>query len=163
MGIKLRNRPKIDKIDIMILKALLKDARTPYVNIAKKCGISSNSVKSRVNRLKQEGVITGEITQIDPKYLGYNYIAFIPIQAYANKIESVSNFLKNTPNMVKVLEEIGAYNLNVVVALEQIEQINEVIGYIRTNPNVVSANALIVWDMGKVDKSKNLVIEEYEE
>jgi Lrp/AsnC family transcriptional regulator for asnA, asnC and gidA len=144
------------------MKALLKDARTPYVDIAKKCGISSNSVKFRVNRLKQEGVITGEITQIDPKALGYNYIAFIPIQACANEIESVSDFLKNTPNMVNVLHEIGAYNLNVVVALEQIEQINEVIGYIRTNPNVVSANALIVWDMGKVDNTKNLVIEEYE-
>ena len=155
-------RPKIDKTDIIILKALLKDARTPYVNIAKKCGISSNSVKFRVDRLKTDGVITGSITQVNPKCLGYNYIAFIPIQAYANEIESVSNFLKNTPNMVKVLNEIGAYNLNVVVALEQIEQINEVIGYIRTNPNVVSANALIVWEMGSVDQLQNIKIEEHE-
>ena len=155
-------RPKIDKIDIIILKALLKDARTPYVEIAKKCGISSNSVKFRVDRLKTDGVITGTITQVNPKGLGYNYITFIPIQACANEIESVSNFLKNTPNMVKVLNEIGAYNLNVVVALEQIEQINEVIGYIRTNPNVVSANALIVWEMGSVDQFQNIKIEEYE-
>ena len=155
-------RPKIDKTDIIILKALLKDARTPYVDIAKKCGISSNSVKFRVNRLKEEGVISGELTQVNPKYLGYNYTAFIPIQDCANDIESVSNFLKNTPNMVKVLPEIGTYNLTVVVPLEQIEQINKVIEYIRTNPNVVSANALIVWDMGKVDSAQNLVIEEYE-
>ncbi len=155
-------RPKIDKTDIIILKALLKDARTPYVEIAKKCGISSNSVKFRVDRLKKEGVISGELTQLNPKYLGYNYTAFIPIQSCANEIESVSNFLKNTPNMVKVLPEIGSYNLTVVVALEQIEQINKVIEYIRTNPNVVSANALIVWDMGKVDSAQNLVIEEYE-
>ena len=162
MGIKLAQRPKIDKTDVVILKALLNDARTPYVDIAKLCGISSNSVKFRIDRLKNEGVITREITQVNPKYLGYNYIAFIPIQACANEIESVHNFLKNTPNMVKVLVEIGAYNLNVVVALENIEQINEVIGYIRTNPNVVSANALIVWDMGRVDLPQNLEIEEYE-
>jgi Lrp/AsnC family transcriptional regulator for asnA, asnC and gidA len=158
----LENRPKIDKIDIIILKALLKDARTPYVNIAKKCGISSNSIKFRVDRLKMDGIITGSITQVNPKALGYNYIAFIPIQACANKISSVHEFLKKTPNMVTVLKEIGAYNLNVVVALEQIEQINEVIGYIRTNPNVVSANALIVWEMGPVDHLENLTLEEYE-
>ena len=109
-----------------------------------------------------DGVITGSITQVNPKYLGYNYIAFIPIQACANEINSVHEFLKKTPNMVTVLIEIGAYNLNVVVALEQIEQINEVIGYIRTNPNVVSANALIVWEMGSVDQLQNIVIEEYE-
>jgi Lrp/AsnC family transcriptional regulator for asnA, asnC and gidA len=158
----LGTRPKIDKIDITILKALLKDARMPYVDIAKKCGISSNSVKFRVDRLKMDGVITGSITQVNPKYLGYNYIAFIPIQACANEISSVHEFLKKTPNMVTVLVEIGAYNLNVVVALEQIEQINEVIGYIRTNPNVVSANALIVWEMGPVDHLENLTLEEYE-
>ena len=155
-------RPKIDKTDITILKALMKDARTPYVDIAKKCGISSNSVKFRVDRLKQDGVITGSITQVNPKHLGYNYIAFIPIQACANEISSVHEFLKKTPNMINVLVEIGAYNLNVVVALEQIEQINEVIGYIRTNPNVVSANALIVWEMGSVDQLQNINIEEYE-
>ncbi|MCW4022204.1 MAG: Lrp/AsnC family transcriptional regulator [Candidatus Bathyarchaeota archaeon] len=155
-------RPKIDKIDIIILKALLKDARTPYVDIAKRCGISSNSVKFRVDRLKMDGIITGSITQINPKALGYNYIAFIPIQACANEINSVHEFLKKTPNMVNVLVEMGAYNLNVVVALEQIEQINEVIGYIRTNPNVVSANALIVWEMEPVDHLENLTFEEYE-
>ena len=93
MGITLADRPKIDKIDIVILKALLNDARAPYVNIAKECGISSNSVKFRVDRLKEEGVITGEITQINPKYLGYNYIAFIPIQACANKIQSVFDYV----------------------------------------------------------------------
>ena len=156
------DRPKIDKIDIVILKALLNDARTPYVDIAKMCGISSNGVKFRVDRLKDEGVISGEITQINPKYLGYNYIAFIPIQACANKLQSVFDFLKKTPNLVNLLPEIGVYNITVVVALEQVEQINEVIAYIRTNPNVVSANALIAWDMGRVDKPQNLVIEEHE-
>ena len=49
-----------------------------------------------------------------------------------------------------------------VVALEQIEQINEVIRHIGTNPNVVSANALIVWEMGSVDQLKNIKIEEQE-
>lgn len=145
------------------MKALLNDARTPYVDIAKECGISSNSIKFRIDRLKEEGVITGEITQINPKYLGYNYIAFIPIQACANKIQSVYDFLKNTPNLVNILPEIGTYNLTVVIALEHVEQINKTIAYIRTNPNVVNANALIAWDMGRVDHPKNLVIEEYEE
>lgn len=158
---ELGQRTKIDEIDIVILKAMLKNARISYADIAKKCGISSNSIKLRFNRLKEEGIITGLITQVNPKKLGYNYIAFLPIQASANKIRKVYDFLKNTPNMINIFQEIGSYNILVTVALKKIENIDKVIAYIKGNPDVLTVNALIAWDLVMVDHAENLDIETF--
>ena len=162
MAEKLVDRPKIDKIDVIILKALLKDARTHYADIAKECGISSNSIKLRINRLKKEGVIIHEVTQVNPKGLGYNCIAFLPIQACTNKIQDVCDFLKNSPNRIDVMRDLGKFNILMTVTLKNIEDIDNVIAYVKGNPDVIEVYANIAWDLVRVDHPENLEIEEYE-
>jgi len=159
----LGDRAKIDEIDVKILKTLLKDARTPYADIGRECGISSNSIRLRFERLKKVGVIKGAITQVNPKSLGYNYIAFISVQADANRRQHVNDFLKNTPNIITTTELMGRYNIMMFVALKNIEEIDRVVTYIKRNQNVVKVNANIAWDLVKVDHPENLEIEEYEE
>jgi Lrp/AsnC family transcriptional regulator for asnA, asnC and gidA len=53
------NVVKIDDTDSIILKMLLKDARTNYKDIAKACGISPPAVTKRVENLKSNGIIAG--------------------------------------------------------------------------------------------------------
>ena len=49
----------IDQIDQKILSFLVKDARMPFLEIARQCGVSGAAIHQRVKRLESNGVITG--------------------------------------------------------------------------------------------------------
>ena len=56
---------KLDEIDVKILHALIRDARTNLKDIAKECGVSSNAIFKRVKHLRDEGVIVGTVLYAD--------------------------------------------------------------------------------------------------
>jgi len=47
----------VDDLDRRILEALRHDARTPYTEIAERVGTSEGTVRNRVERLVEEGII----------------------------------------------------------------------------------------------------------
>ena len=49
----------IDPIDSKIIEALLKDGRAQLSDIAKTCGISTNAIVKRYERLKKAEIIVG--------------------------------------------------------------------------------------------------------
>jgi len=53
----------IDQLDQHILRALVKDAKTPYAEIAKQSGVSAATIHVRVEKMRQSGII--EATQSD--------------------------------------------------------------------------------------------------
>ena len=152
-------RPKIDEIDVKIMRALLKDPRISFCDIAKECDISSNSIRLRFERLKEEGVITGAITQVNPKSLGYNCIADIGIQTYAQEKVNILEFLKNIPGILWIFPNIGKYNIMSIVALPNVDDLAYTIEKIRCHPQVIAADAYIWVDVVRMARPENLVIE----
>ena len=69
----------IDQIDQKILSFLVKNARMPFLEIARECGVSGAAIHQRVKRLEANGVITGSRLLVKPQALGLNVCAFISI------------------------------------------------------------------------------------
>ena len=57
----------IDGIDKTILRALMKDARTPILEIARSVGISGAAIHQRLRKLENSGLIAGSKFVINPK------------------------------------------------------------------------------------------------
>ena len=53
------NRQQFDSLDLNILRMLSANARTPYLEIARECGVSGAAVHQRIQRLTAAGVILG--------------------------------------------------------------------------------------------------------
>ena len=70
---------KIDGIDKKILKALMNDARTPVLEIARQVGISGAVIHQRLRKLEKSSLINGSKFIINPKSLGYSTMAFVGI------------------------------------------------------------------------------------
>lgn len=70
----------IDKIDKKILQFLVKNARMPFLEIARECGISGAAIHQRVKKLTDQGIIKGSSLEVDPKSLGYDVCAIVGIQ-----------------------------------------------------------------------------------
>ena len=50
---------QVDEIDQKILGFLVKNARMPFLEIARECGVSGAAIHQRVKKMENAGVITG--------------------------------------------------------------------------------------------------------
>ena len=66
----------IDQTDQKILSFLVKNARMPFLEIARECGVSGAAIHQRVKRLEANGVITGSRLLVKPQAIGLNICAF---------------------------------------------------------------------------------------
>lgn len=92
----------IDGIDKTILRALMEDARTPILEIARQVGISGAAIHQRLRKLEKSGLIAGSKFVINPKVLGYTTMAFIGI--YLDKAMSNPEAVKQLKKIPEVIE-----------------------------------------------------------
>ena len=95
-------KTEIDGIDKTILRALMKDARTPVLEIARAVGISGAAIHQRLRKLENSGLISGSKFVINSKALGYTTIAFVGI--FLDKAKSNSDAIKQLKRIPQVLE-----------------------------------------------------------
>lgn len=92
----------IDGIDKKILRALMEDARTPILEIARSVGISGAAIHQRLRKLEKSGLISGSKFILNPKVLGYTTMAFIGI--FLDKAISNPEAVKQLKKIPEVLE-----------------------------------------------------------
>ena len=69
----------IDELDKKILSLITKNARIPYLEVARECKVSGAAIHQRIQRLSKMGVITGSEFSISPKKIGFNTCAYVGI------------------------------------------------------------------------------------
>ena len=92
----------IDGIDKTILRALMKDARTPVLEIARNIGISGAAIHQRLRKLENSNLISGSKFIINPKALGYKTMAYVGI--YLEKAKNNSDAVRQLKRIPEVLE-----------------------------------------------------------
>ena len=93
---------QIDPVDQKILSFLVKNARMPYLEIARECGVSGAAIHQRVKRLENNGVITGSRLLVKPQALGLNVCAFISVSlSESTKYPEVVEAIKHVPEIVE--------------------------------------------------------------
>ncbi len=97
--------------DLTLIKFLMEDARTSYVKIAEKLGVSEAAVRKRVKRLKDLGVIKGYTIDVDPKKLGYEVSAIIGLDVDPEHLIKVMEELKNKEEVMKLYLTSGDHML----------------------------------------------------
>ena len=93
---------QIDGIDKKILRALMSDARTPILEIARQVGISGAAIHQRLRKLEKSKLISGSKFVINPKVLGYTTMAFIGV--YLDKAMSNPDAVKQLRKIPEVIE-----------------------------------------------------------
>lgn len=102
----------IDAIDRKILQYLIKNARMPFLEIARECGISGAAIHQRVKKLDDQGVILGSRLEVDPKTLGFDVCAIIGIRVSdpTMNLDTVEA-LRQIPEIVECHFITGKYNI----------------------------------------------------
>lgn len=77
-----RSQPRpLDGFDRKILSALTSDARQTNAAIGATVGLSAPAVHERVKRLRAQGVIKGQVAQVDGPAVGKPLLSFVHVDA----------------------------------------------------------------------------------
>ena len=138
----------IDQTDQKILSFLVKNARMPFLEIARECGVSGAAIHQRVKRLEANGVITGSRLLVKPQALGLNVCAFISINiSEADKYNEVIANLKKIPEVVECHFVTGKYALLVKIYCFDNDHLMEILlNTIQKIPYILSTETMIALD-----------------
>ena len=102
----------LDAIDGKILQYLVRNARMPFLEIARECGISGAAIHQRIRTLHDSGVILGSRLIVDPKMLGFDVCALIGIcvQDPMYMMQTMEK-LKEIPEIVECHFITGNFNI----------------------------------------------------
>ena len=70
---------QIDRLDKKILQLRSKDARIPFLEVARECNVSGAAIHQRIQKLRNLGIIKGSEFVIDNYKIGYQTCAYIGI------------------------------------------------------------------------------------
>lgn len=119
---------QIDQTDRKILTFLVKNARMPFLEIARECGVSGAAIHQRVKRLEQAGIITGSRLLVKPEALGIHICAYIQVAlSEGNKYTEVIESLKKIHEVVECHFVTGKYSLLVKLYCMNHDHLMEVI------------------------------------
>lgn len=69
----------LDALDRAILALLQRDARLPSETVGAEVGLSASAVQRRIARLRESGVIAGEVAIVDPRSVGQPLTAIVDL------------------------------------------------------------------------------------
>jgi len=142
----------IDSLDKRIITLLVKDARTPFVEIARQCRVSGAAIHQRFDKMKEAGVLLGSSLRLNPRGLGYQTCAFIGIQVNLTSTsthDEVFKKIQKIPEIVECHHISGKYSLLVKLYTRNNEHLKKVIvEQIQSIPEITFTETFISLETG---------------
>ena len=136
---------KIDKLDKKILSILSLNARMPFKDVAAECGVSRAAIHQRVQRLVEDGVITGSVFDVNPKAIGYSTCTYVGIRLErGNMYKKVIDEVACIPEIVECHFTTGPYTMLIKLYARDNEQLMDLLNNkLQAIQGVVSTETLI--------------------
>lgn len=118
-----------------------KDSRCPYVEIAEKLGVSEGTVRSRVHKMTEDGIIRGFTIKTSSK----NVKALVEVRIDVNTdTEEIAKRLSEYEGVTEVFEVTGDQDIIAIADVESSQKLNEIIEKVRKYDNVLSTRTRLI-------------------
>ncbi|MFW5773268.1 MAG: Lrp/AsnC family transcriptional regulator [Tangfeifania sp.] len=118
----------IDALDEKILQLITKNARIPFLEVARACGVSGAAIHQRVQRLLNIGVVSGSEFIVNPQKLGYNTCAYMGIHLEKAKFhKQVVEALREIPEIVECHFTTGQYAIFIKIQTKTNKHLKQII------------------------------------
>ena len=104
--------PNLDSLDRQILSLIAEDARMPFLEVARICQVSGAAVHQRIQKLMQQGIISGSQYNFVPSALGFETCAFVGLFLKdPSDFDRVVGALQGIPEVVECHYTTGDYDI----------------------------------------------------
>jgi len=118
----------LDELDLQILDLLVKDCRTPYLEIARVCHVSGGTIHVRMKKMEDMGIIKGSRIILNLPKLGYDVCCFVGI--YVDKTSSFNAVFDEMSTINEVVElhlTTGNYSMFAKIVCTNISDLQDVL------------------------------------
>ena len=139
------SKEMLDAIDRKILKFLVKNARMPYLEIARECGISGAAIHQRIKKLEDTGVVLGSRMIVNPKKIGLDVCAFVNLRIQDPMMTNAAiERIKHIPEVVECHFITGEYSAMVkLYCVDNEHLMRTIFDHILRIPGVTSSQTYI--------------------
>lgn len=123
---------QLDKIDKKLISMLNENARYSLKELAGEVSLSSPATSTRIERLENDGYITGYTAKLNRQKLGYNITAFISMDVPPPQKETFYPFIKACPNVIECNCITGNYSMFIKVAFKTTQELDSFIGTLQS-------------------------------
>ncbi|MGL5150457.1 MAG: Lrp/AsnC ligand binding domain-containing protein [Clostridium sp.] len=136
---------QLDELDLQILDLLIKDCRTPYLEIARICHVSGGTIHVRMKKMEDMGIIKGTRILLNLSKLGYDVCCFVGI--HVDKTSSFSSVFEEMRKIKEVVELhliTGNYAIFSKVVCKNITDLQDILmNRINTIPGIQRTDTFI--------------------
>ena len=127
---------QVDEIDVNILRALQRNARHNFVDIAKNCSVSTDTISKRFRKMKEAGIIRGTTILLNPKSFGYDCVASIGVDVSYPRLNEVIELIQTIPEIVFSTTSIGREDIFCIAVLKNVGKLSQIKDLIKGHPLV---------------------------
>jgi DNA-binding Lrp family transcriptional regulator len=138
---------QIDSVDRALIDAVAMDARVSLTELAEKINVSRSTAHARLQRLRDENVITGFTATVDPQALGLGVAALVFIDIEQHDWRTLRADLAAIPGVEYLAMCAGRFDLMLIARAENIPALRDVLlGQIQRIPGVRSTESVVILD-----------------
>ena len=145
---------KLDKIDHIILEALLLDGRASFSAIARETKLTDVAIKKRVESLKRRSIISGITVDLNYKSLGYENPIYVQIRSEVSKNKDIVKKLKSMDFILELYQVLGEYNLIAKLIVPNLESAEKFISQLGLIDGVIDLKTMVV--LSELKRSSSL-------
>ena len=117
---------RLDKLDQGIVEKLARDARISNRAIAAELGVTEGTIRTRVKRLQNEGLIQFTVVT-DFRMAGSPNLCMMGIDADPSQVSELARSLSDLEEITCVIVLLGRYSLLAMGLFTNIEQLNDLV------------------------------------
>ena len=107
---------KLDSLDKKIIELVLKDARIPFLEVARECKVSGAAIHQRIQKLTNLGILKGSQYIVDPEKIGYETCAYIGLYLKdPERFDEVVEALRDIPEVVECHYTTGGFDMFIMI------------------------------------------------
>jgi DNA-binding Lrp family transcriptional regulator len=141
-----------DDAEKKIVRALNRNSRKSFREMAKDIGMSAPAVIDKVKKLEEAGAIKGYIPILDSKYFGYDLTAIIAIRISNGKLIQTQEKIAEDPHVFAIYDVTGEWDSFVCARFKDREDLNTFIKYILNQKYVERTITHIVLNVVKDER-----------
>lgn len=139
--------PALDPIDADLVARLQADGRISVNALAEAAGISRAAAYRRLDRLHEDGVITGYTAVVDPRKVGLDVVVLVLIGVQQRRWQDVAVTLRAIDGVEYLAATTGEFDFMALVRLPDVAHLRDVVlEELQSVPGVVSTRTVFVLD-----------------
>lgn len=127
---------ELDETDMQILHILQENTTISHEEMGTRVSLSESTVRYRIKKLQELGVILGFTCAVDLRKLGYNLTVFANIDVDAGKEQAVVKRLTKLPNVIGLFTALGSPDMVSLMVARNNEELAEIVEKIRAMKEV---------------------------